>query len=215
MHTLFIFIDESGNFDFSSIGTRHFALAAVTAIDPLSSSQRLQSLKYNLLKDGVDVECFHASPDRQNVRDAVFDEIEKLSNIRINYIYGDKHKAHPKYQKPEAMYALFGKTLLKYVFKGYVAAQYQQIVVIFDKALPNKQQKAFLGVVKPELKQLAKPYRIYFHKTMADFNGQIADYCAWAKYVSLERNEQRPIAKLSTIPQTEFNIFQRGTTNYY
>lgn len=215
MNTLFIFIDESGNFDFSPTGTKHFTLCAITALDPLTSSQKLQALKYRLLESGTDVECFHASPDAQSTRNVVFDEIEKMTNIRASYIYADKHRAHPKYQSPEAVYALFGKTLLKYVFNGWTAAQYQQIVVIFDKALTKKQQKAFLGVVKPELKAIGKPYRIYFHQTMADFNGQIADYCAWARYVSLERNEQRPMAKLATIPKTDFNIFQRGTRDYY
>ncbi len=210
-----MFIDESGNFDFSSRGTDHFVLSAITALDPLVSSQKLQALKYQLLADGIDVDYFHASPDMQAVRNAVFDEIEKLTNIRINYIYADKHKTHPDYQSPEAFYALFGKTLLKYVFNGWLATQYEQIIVIFDKALTNKQQKAFLGVVKPELKLLGKPYRIYFHRTMADFNGQIADYCAWAKYVLLEKSESRPMDKLQRIPMSDFDIFNRGRTRYY
>jgi len=213
--SLYIFIDESGNFDFSPGGTRHFVLSAVTALDPLVSSQKLQALKYKLLSDGVDVDCFHASPDPQVVRNAVFNEIEKLTNIRINYIYAVKQKTHPSYQSPEAFYALFGKTLLKYVFSGWMAAQYQQIIVVFDKALTNKQQKSFLRVVKPELKAIGKPYKIYFHPTMADFNGQIAGYTAWARYVELERGERRPINKLKGIPATDFDIFRRGKTNYY
>jgi hypothetical protein len=215
MSSLYIFIDESGNFDFSPGGTQYFVLSAVTALDPLISSQKLQALKYKLLSNGSDVECFHASPDLQAVRNEVFDEIEKLTNIRINYIYAKKQKTHPSYQSPQAFYGLFGKTLLKYVFQGYLATQYDQIIVVFDKALTNKQQRAFLSVVKPELKALGKPYKIYFHRTMADFNGQIADYSAWAKYVELERNELRPIAKLQRIPITEFDIFNRGSTNYY
>ena len=212
---MYIFIDESGNFDFSPGGTKHFVLSAVTALDPLVSSQRLQALKYKLLADGIDVDCFHASPDMQIIRDAVFNEIERLTNIRINYIYANKHKTHSSYQSAEAFYSLFGKTLLKYVFNGWMAAQYEQIIVVFDKALTNKQQKAFLSVVKPDLKALGKPYKIYFHPTMADFNGQIADYSAWAKYVELERGEGRPMAKLERIPVTNFDIFSRGRTNYY
>jgi hypothetical protein len=215
MASLYVFIDESGNFDFKPTGTNYFLLGAVTALDPLLSSQRLQSLKYSLLESGVDVECFHASPDSQAVRNAVFDAIENLTNIRINYIYAEKRKTHPSCQSPEAFYALFGKTLLKYIFSGWTASQYHQIIVVFDKALTNKQQRAFLGVVKPVLKAQGKPYQIYFHKTMADFNGQIADYVAWAKYVDLERGEARPMSKLHAVPTTEFNIFRRGTTNYY
>jgi hypothetical protein len=215
MRTLYIFIDESGNFDFTSKGTSHFVLSAVTALDPLVSSLSLQSLKYRLMSEQIDVECFHASPDSQTIRNRVFAEIGKLSSIRINYIYADKHKTHPSYQTPESMYALFGKTLLNYVFNGWLATQYEQVIVIFDKALTSKQQKAFLRVVKPALKATAKPYQIFFHKTMADFNGQIADYCAWAKYVSLEKGEQRPLQSIQTIPTTSFDIFRSGRTRYY
>ncbi|HET7060389.1 MAG TPA: DUF3800 domain-containing protein [Candidatus Saccharimonadales bacterium] len=215
MGNLYVFIDESGNFDFSRGGTRHFVLSAVTALDPLVSSQKLQALKYRMLAEGIDINCFHASPDLQVVRNAVFDEIERLTNIRINYIYADKRKTHLSYQSPEAFYALFGKTLLKYVFNGWTAAQYQQIIVIFDKALTIKQQKAFLSVVKPELKALSKPYKIYFHPTVADFNSQIADYTAWARYVELERKESRPMDKLKRIPATDFDIFNRGKIHYY
>lgn len=215
MRTLYVFIDESGNFDFSPKGTKHFLLSAVTAIDPLTSSNELQKLKYKLLETGHDVDCFHASPDKQVIRDQVFPVINSLSNIRVNYIYADKHKAHPKLHSPEKFYPLLGKTLLTYMFKGWTAAQYDRIIVIFDKALTNKYQKAFLGVLKPALKAIGKPYRIYFHQTIADFNAQIADYTAWAKYVSLEKAEMRPLASISNVQITEFDIFRTGTTNYY
>ncbi len=50
---------------------------------------------------------------------------------------------------------------------------------------------------------------------MSDFNGQIADYCAWAKFISLERGEMRPLESISNIPQEVFDIFSKGTTYYY
>ena len=215
MKTLYIFLDESGNFDFTRGGTNHFLISAVTALHPMNSSQALQKLKYELLELGHDVDCFHASPDSQVVRDFVFTVINSLDNIKINYLYADKHKAHPSLHSPEKIYSLFGKTLLKYIFKSWTASQYDEIIIIFDKALTNKQQKAFLGVVKPELKATGKRYRIYFHKTMADFNAQIADYSAWAKYVSLERGEMRPLASIERIPIESLDIFRTGTTKYY
>lgn len=215
MKTLYIFLDESGNFDFSTNGTNHFLLSAVTALDPMASSSALQKAKYELLEQGHNIDCFHASPDKQHIRDCVFGVINSLSNIKINYLYANKHKAHPSLHTPEKIYTLFGKTLLKYIFKSWTANQYEQIIVIFDKTLPTKQEKAFLGVVKPELKATGKPYRIFFHKTMADFNAQIADYAAWAKYVSLEKNELRPLNSLSNIPQQSLDIFRTGTKTYY
>lgn len=88
------------------------------------------------------------------------------------------------------------------------------MVIIFDKALTKKEQNQFLKTIKPQLKLLGKPYRIYFHQTLSDFNGQIADYAAWAKYVSLERFEKRPLQSLHNIQLTSFDIFQNGGTKY-
>jgi hypothetical protein len=135
--------------------------------------------------------------------------------IHINYIYANKCKAHPKYQSSSEFYGLLGKTLLKYILAGYHVKQYEQVIVIFDKALPKKEQNQFLKTLKPQLKKLGKPYKIYFHQTLSDFNGQIADYAAWAQYVALERNEMRPLGTLSNIPKSAFDIFQNGAINYY
>lgn len=215
LKTLYIFLDESGNLDFSNTGTENYVLAAVTAIQPLESSIALQQLKYVLLAQHEDVEHFHASEDKQTIRDRVFNTIKQLDNIRINYIYAKKRLAHPTYHDSASFYALLGKTLLKYLFNGRATQQYSKIVVVFDKALSSKEQKKFLKVVKPELKAIGKPYAIYFHRTLSDFNGQIADYVAWAKYVALERDERRPLSELEGISHEEFNIFQRGTHEYY
>jgi hypothetical protein len=214
-NVLTIFLDESGNLDFSPKGTANFVLAAITALQPLHSSIELQKLKYNLLVAGEDVQHFHASEDKQMVRDAVFQVINGLTNIQINYIHAEKCKAHPSVQTTADFYGLLGKTLLTYLLKGYQASQFDQVVIIFDKALSKKDQNQFLKMVKPQLKALGKPYRIYFHHTLSDFNGQIADYAAWAKYVSLERAENRPINALNNIKMTSFDIFQSGSTKYY
>lgn len=215
MKSLFIFLDESGNLDFSAKGTAHFVLAAVTALQPIQSSTELQNLKYSLLSDGEDVQHFHASEDKQATRDEVFQVINRLSNIHINYIHAEKCKAHPSLHDKADFYGLLGKTLLTYLLKGYRAAQFEQVVIIFDKALTKKEQNQFLKTIKPQLKTLGKPYQIFFHQTLSDFNGQIADYAAWAKYVSLERFENRPLQALKDVKITSFDIFQNGIKKYY
>ncbi len=215
MKNLFIFLDESGNLDFTRKGTANFVLAAVTALQPIESSTALQNLKYQLLDDGIDTQHFHASEDKQTTRDAVFSTINKLKNIHINYIHAEKCKAHPSVRDKADFYGLLGKTLLSYLLRSYETKQYDQVIIVFDKALTNKEQNKFLKTIKPQLKKLGKPYRIYFHHTLSDFNGQIADYAAWAKYVSLERSENRPLQALGGITTTSFDIFNKGTTKYY
>lgn len=214
---LYVFVDESGNLDFTSKGTRHYVLAAVTAWSPLDSSSALQKLKYKLIalgNGGDEYQCFHASEDRQGVRDQVFDLINNLQNINVNYIYAEKNKTHPSYQNSK-FYSLLGSALAKYLLIVNKQSPYEKVIIIFDKALPNKDRNNFLKEVKPKLKNVGKPYAIYFHQTMSDFNGQIADYFAWSKYISLERNEKRPLESISNIPSQSFDIFSKGENRYY
>ena len=215
MGALYIFLDESGNLDFSRGGTEHYVLAAVTTVNPLATSQDLQQLKYDQLEDGVDTEYFHASEDKQVTRNKVIKRLQTMSNtIKVHYIYAKKPKAYPALQSSAAFYAKLGTTLIKFIV-GYRSSGFDEVVIIFDKALTSRDQKAFLGEIKPELKKLDKPYKIYFHRTLSDFNGQIADYFAWSKYVSLERDEQRPLQSLSNITMTELDLFARGTKEWY
>ncbi len=217
MKCLYIFVDESGNLDFSQKGTKHFVLSAITAVAPIDSSNKLQKLKYDLLADGTggnQFEYFHASEDTQATRDKVFEIISKMDSIKINYIVAEKRKTNPKYHNSN-FYSLLGSALTKYLLIKYKKSEYQKIVIVFDQALSKKEQNNFLKEVKPKLKEIGTPYAIYFHKMISDFNGQIADYCAWAKYVSLERGEMRPLEAIKNTPKEVFDIFSKGDTLYY
>ena len=204
---IYVFIDESGNFDFSSSGTGHFLMAAVIARDPIESSGALQRLKYELLTEGIDEPFFHASEDKQEVRDRVFSVINGIQSLSAHVIYVDKHRAAPALQNTQRIYSLFGQAIAKYLLLALPQEHYNQVIIVFDKALPNREQNAFLGQVKPALQKLGRPYRIYFQSVKFDFNGQIADYIAWAHYVSLERNEQRPLAAINRVEVDHFNLF--------
>jgi len=68
---LYIFLDESGNLDFSENGTRYFSLTSIAIELPFSLFSELIDLKYNLVEKGLDLEYFHASEDAQETRDHV------------------------------------------------------------------------------------------------------------------------------------------------
>jgi hypothetical protein len=69
---LYLSIDEAGNFDFGHNGTRHFVLTGVLMRRPFTHLAGLLDVKYDVLEEGLDLEYFHASEDRQAVRDRVF-----------------------------------------------------------------------------------------------------------------------------------------------
>lgn len=215
VRTLYIYLDESGNFDFSPCGTKHFVLCAMTTFEPVSNHRPLLDLKYELLNQDKDVECFHASEDEQLVRNRVFESIKKMNDLSFHFIYAEKSKANPAIREPSRFYATVGKPLLNYCLSGGRAKNADKVIVIIDRVLSNKQQKAFKGLIKPHLKTTGKPYGIYFHQTKADFNAQIADYASWSLYVNLERREGRPLKELDKFRSTSFDIFERGQTRYY
>ena len=196
METVYVFIDESGNFDFSPKGTRHFVLSAVISSDPVHSSHVLQRLKYKLLAEhtgGKIFQHFHATEDQQCIRDRVFDTIRNLGkNLQIFSLFVEKRLLLPQYHTPAELYALIGGTLISGIFEVLKKTP-KKIILIFDKALKEKEQAAFFKIVKPKLKHSKIPYAIYFHHTFSDFNGQIADYTAWAKFRSLESEDHRSL----------------------
>lgn len=208
LNHLYIFIDESGNLDFTSRGTAYFVLSAITTFSPLHSSNQLHKLKYELLSQhmgGHEYSHFHASEDTQATRNRVFKVINSIDKIRINYVYAHKNSVVPEYQNG-TLYKLLGLRLIERILKEYQYSPYNKIIMVFDQILTRKEQSNFQKYVKAVLKKTIVPYAIYFHRTMSDYNSQIADYTAWAKYVSLEREEHRPMGELDNIPITEINL---------
>lgn len=76
--TLFLFIDESGNFDFSHKGTKYFVLSCLSTFYPIDEREKLIKLRYDLLSSGINQEYFHATEDAQSTRDQVFKLITSL-----------------------------------------------------------------------------------------------------------------------------------------
>lgn len=213
--TLYVFLDESGNFDFSDKGTNHFVMSAVYTTDPCATAAPLQALKYELMSKGSDQLEFHATINSRGTRRRVTETISELHElISVKTFYVDKHYTSPKRQSPESLLAIFGVAFARWLGK-VKGPDVDQIILIFDSVLTVKQQKAFLGAVKPPLKQLNVEYRIAFHPVKSDLNGQIADYFAWSTFRSLESNDHAPLQELASVEHGIFNLFQSGHTKYY
>src|SRR3990167_2330869 len=106
MKTLYIFIDESGNFDFSQTGTKFFILTALSTVNPFDIGSPLLKLRYELLPNyscGSSMEefgPFHASEDAQAVRNNVFAVLVKNDNqMRIDSVIAQKNKANPRFHQ--------------------------------------------------------------------------------------------------------------------
>ena len=227
MRTLFIFIDESGNFDFSLTGTKYFVLSAVSTLNPLGK-EKLEEIKYDLIKNGTDLEYFHATEDKQSVRDLVYSFIENMKDIEIDSVIVQKNKTNPslyisekkkKSKKGGKLYTIALRTLLQYVFCRYDnSAKVDQVVIILSSIFDANKRELIKKIIKIYLKQISsKPFYLYFHESRSDKNTQIADYCCWAIYRKWTDGEIRPynaVNKGNKI-KSEFDIFKTGQTIYY
>ena len=227
MRTLFIFIDESGNFDFSSKGTKYFILSAVSTLNPLGK-ERLEEMKYDLMKNGTNLEYFHATEDKQVVRNKVYSFIENLKDIEIDSVIAQKNKTNPslyisekkkKPKKGEKLYTLALQTLLQYIFRRYNnSAKVDRVVIVLSSIFDVNKRELIKKTIKIYLKQIfSNPFYLYFHQNRSDKNTQIADYCCWAIYKKWTDGEIRPysVVNKGNKIKSEFDIFKTGKTVYY
>ena len=227
MRTLFIFIDESGNFDFSSKGTKYFILSAVSTLNPLGK-ERLEEIKYDLMKNGTNLEYFHATEDKQVVRNKVYSFIENLKDIEIDSVIAQKNKTNPslyvsikkkKPKKGEKLYTLALQTLLQYIFRRYNnSAKVDRVVIVLSSIFDVNKRELIKKTIKIYLKQIfSNPFYLYFHQNRSDKNTQIADYCCWAIYKKWTDGEIRPysVVNKGNKIKSEFDIFKTGKTIYY
>ncbi|HEY4497392.1 MAG TPA: DUF3800 domain-containing protein [Candidatus Paceibacterota bacterium] len=240
--TLYLFIDESGNFDFSPKGTKYWVLTSVSTFSPKVNYASVMDLKYHFLNNGIDVAFFHASEDAANRRGVLartFHTISQMNGLDVDAVVVQKNKVNPAlyeeikaYQKGKGLkfirtpvedqfYRKICRTLLQYVFRRH-HDKIERVIIVLGKVFTNKQRE----FIKVELRDyLAEkfpllPFSIYFHPVEADFNSQIADYCGWAVFVNNERNTMRDFERqcydlLKPKLKSEFRIFDIGGTTYY
>jgi hypothetical protein len=185
--SLFVFIDESGNFDFSETGTRHLVLSAAICYQPIRSSTRLLDLKYSRYASGYNTPGFHASQDRPNTRNEVFKAIASIKSIEAFTAIIRKNEFAQSGLRPPDIYQAFGIELAEHL---QARTNGRRVVFIFDKAFKSKEEAALFGSLKTRLAAFDTEYLIYFQNVSKDLNAQIADYIAWANFVSFERNNK-------------------------
>ena len=226
MRTLFIFIDESGDLDFSPKGTKYFLISAISTLDPLGK-EKLEKIKYDLIEKGTDIEYFHATKDEQFVRNRVYNFIESLEGIEIDSVIVQKNKTNPslyipekkmwKKEKGSELYSMVLRTLLRYIFYRYRDSINIDLAVVVLSSIFNKsKQELIKKTIKIYLEQeFLKPFFLYFHQCKADKNTQIADYCCWAIHKKWTDGEMRPYSAIQNKIRSEFDIFEIGETIYY
>lgn len=215
MRPTYIFLDESGNFDFSVKGTRFFVLTSVSTRRPFPWSSSLDSYKYDCLENNLEIERFHCSADKLRVRKKVFEIISKqLDAVRIDSLVVEKPKTGTALRADERFYPEMLGYLLRYVLNS----EMNEVIVITDRIPVKKKRNAIEKGIKGVLANIlpeGTKYRIHHHESRSHYGLQVADYCCWAIYQKWVNGKTQYYNLIRDAVLSEFDIFRTGTRYYY
>lgn len=221
MPTLHIHLDEAGNWHFTPRGSKHFILAIAWTFEPEPLAHALTGLRFSMLAEGTNLECFHASPDRQTTRDRVVRTM--LADQRWNYaaVVVEKRKINPVLREPHRFYPKFASILLKFVLRGRVGRDATKLLIYADR-LPidtKDRREAVLKAMKTTCAE-CKPgveHHVFSHPTESNKWLQVVDYCCWAVWKKWEFGDTRTYDQLHPRLQApELNVTSGGDqTTYY
>lgn len=177
-------------------------------------------MKHEIIDSGIDIAYFHASEDKQFVRDNVFDIIAGLDHLRIDSILVDKSKTEPSLRPLKRFYPEMVENLLKYAFgsRGIDVSRFDKVFIFLDRESSRTSERdAIIKALKLSLARhlVMVPYVICMHPSISHPYLQIVDYCSWAIYVKNERAEYRPYKKISKLIASEFDIFASELIEWY
>jgi hypothetical protein len=216
---LYIFLDESGNLDFSGNGTRFFLITGVVQERPFEAYKALCDLRYDLIEAGGDVERFHATEDEQLVRNQVFKIIQQhLNGMRIDALIVEKRKTHPHLQQESRFYPEMLGYLLRHILLATDLQPYKEVIVMTARLKSGARAREFEKIVKVTLARMLPEkvrWRVLHHPSHCNFDLQIADYCCWAIHRKWNNSDLRFYDLIGSAIRKEFDIFRCGTKFYY
>lgn len=214
----FIFADEAGCFTFNRNPnvSRHFIVCTVT-MDNCAIAHDLLALRRELVWEGAPVrDQFHATEDKQTVRDRVFDVLGK-HDFRVQATVMEKAKAFPHLYETEARFYQYGWF---YHFRHALARFVEpvdQLQITAATISTKKKQGAFTSAVHDVVQQHLPRDRwaAFFCPSATDPCLQVADYCTWAIQRKWERGCERSYNLIRDRITHEYDLFARGTKLHF
>ncbi len=170
------------------------------------------------MESGTNIEYFHASEDRQHVRDKVFRILKNHMSYEIDSVIMEKSKLVPKYRGVESFYPYILRKLLDYALKRAVDRGCSRMTILTDRLVGFAQKKkAVEKAIKQRMAGIEVPYSLYHHSSKSNYGLQAIDYINWAIFVKWERagKEMRPYNGIRSRIFSEWEIFAHGRRHHY
>lgn len=214
----FVFADEAGCFTFNRNHnvSRYFIVCTVT-MDDCAVAHDLLALRRKLVWEGAPVlDQFHATEDKQLVRDRVF-EVLQAHKFRVQATIMEKAKAFPHLYVTDARFYQYGWL---YHFRHALApfaSHLDEVQITAATIGTKKKQGAFTSAVHDVVQQHLPrdQWAAFFCGSATDPCLQVADYCTWAIQRKWERGCERSYDLIKDRITHEYDLFGRGNKLHY
>jgi hypothetical protein len=204
-------LDEGGDLNFASTGTKYFTLSSVALQRPFRLLSHLSDLRFDLIEEGHGIEYFHASDDRQATRDRVFSVIvDSLEDLRLDTVVAEKQNVPGELRDESRFYPEMLGKLLAHVAPELLARGATEFIVITDSIPLKSKRRAIEKGVKVSLAH-AMPadtrYRICHHASKSTPLLQAVDYMNWAVFRSLQSGDPRSFKLIEAAVSSQRMVF--------
>lgn len=226
---LYIFVDESGDMDFSAQGSKHYMFTFLVKQRPFKLHEAIANYRYDLLERNfqengrrLDIEAFHASDDNVHIKNNLFSIISKFSpqDVKVYSYILEKPKVMPEKRKERGDFYMSN---LRYAIECLLdkLSLKTNIIIITDKLPLAKDKKTKVKALKTGIKDylnrhaLSCQYDIFHHCSASSANLQIVDYISWAIFRKYERSDDSYYQKISQYLIDEEVMTKDRKENHY
>jgi len=228
--TVYIFVDEAGDMDFSAKGSKHYMFNFLVKRRPFNLHEQIANYRYSLLERNLDplnnarldIEYFHAHQDNKYIKNELFNIIstfDKNSVQAYSYIL-EKPKVEPNKRKEKDRFYIEN---LNYSIQRLLdKLKIDKNFIIITDNLPIKQNKnKQIGALKKGIKEYLKNnnltiwYDIFHHSSASSANLQIVDYISWAIFRKYERHEDSYYKRIESYILDEELMTKDRKINHY
>ena len=220
MPRLFMFADEAGDFNFSRApsASKYFIVCTLSCGSCTDLGADLLALRRQLIWDKAEVgEFFHATQDKQVVRDEVFKVLQK-HDFTVQATIMEKSKALPRIRPTNHRFYRYG---WYYHFKHAapkITDKITELQITTASVGTNKGQAVFSTAVNDVVQQVlraGRTHRTNFCRSIADPCLQAADYCTWAIQKKWEKGDTRSYDLISARINHEADMWSHGIMHHY
>lgn len=222
----YLFADESGNFDFKDHhrypgASKYFAVGTIlfdNEEDRKALARDMLDLRHTMIDNGLPLNgSFHATEDKQAVRDGVF-EVLSRNEFKADVTILEKARAQPHlYSSDDRFFQYAWYFHFKYFARGYF--QPDDDLTVMTATLGTKaKQRLFRESVENVISQFTDfrvKRRVLSHPCASDFGLQAADYVLWAVMRDVEGGDDRARRLIEAKIASVYQPFDRGPVYYY